>query len=65
MPETPRKKARRASITARWNKDLSISLYARGGKVFKTRAPAGPHDVSAFLSGWFGDEKQRVRWVYA
>lgn len=64
MPETPRKKARPASITARRNKDLSISLYARGGKVFKTRAAASREDVAAFLSGWFGDEKQRVRWVY-
>lgn len=55
-------------ITARWNKDLSVSLYARGKLVQKIpyRTWADPREhAEAFMDGWFDGEPHRVRWVYA
>lgn len=53
------------ALTARWNKDLSITLYCGGRKVYKTRGPALKADVNPFLEGWFGGKAHSVRWVYA
>lgn len=56
------------ALTARWNKDLTITLYCQGRKVFRTRK--GAHrdpreEIAAFLDGWFGEHPNKVRWIYA
>lgn len=56
-----------ASIHARWNKDLTITLYCRGRKIYRTRKGRieSPKDIQPFLDGWFGENPQIVRWTYA
>lgn len=60
---------RHPKITARWNKDLTVTLYANGIAVLKRmRLIGGKSDIDPFLIGWFGTEDRsqwRVRWVYA
>lgn len=57
------------TITARWNKDLTVTLYARGRVVLKRKKLlTGKRDIDPFLRGWFNTDdrsKWKVRWVYA
>jgi len=55
------------ALVARWNKDLSITLYCRGRKVarYETGSLGAKESAEAFISGWFGDHPKRVRWVFA
>jgi hypothetical protein len=59
-------------ITARWNKNLTITLYVDGRAVCKRiRVWAGesPTDaISGFCEGWFKTadrSKWNIRWIYA
>lgn len=56
------------AIHAVWNKDMSISLFARGKLVFKADAPGfALQSARAFMIGWFDNEnllQHRVRWTF-
>lgn len=59
---------RPTQIHARWNKDLTITLYAGGRKLFRTRKGSytpPKEDIQPFLDGWFGDHPQNIRWSFA
>ena len=63
---------RRLSLHARWNKDLSITLYARGKKICSYPMIVPIHTskedaIRGFATGWFGSENPadwRIRWTY-
>lgn len=46
------KQKRPSLLIKRWNKDLSISLIARGRVVFRAK---DTDSIEAFCRGWFGD----------
>lgn len=60
------KRYKAPKITARWNKDLTVSLYARGKLVYKCTNTFNPKECAeAWMNGWFSGEAHNVRWIYA
>ncbi len=62
--ETPHKPL---PLRARWNADMSITLYAHHTKVAKFASVFARQDVDNYCEGWFGttDKTQwRIRWTY-
>lgn len=59
---------RPAPIRARWNADLSITLYSHHTKVAKFKGVDARRSVEDFCAGWFGtaDQKEwRISWAFA
>ena len=53
------------ALTARWNKDLTITIYCNGRKIHKTRYTSSKSEMKPFFDGWFGESPHNVRWIYA
>ena len=61
-----------AKITARWNKDLTVTLYASGKKLIKVNIgywhKSADEAIAPFCAGWFGSDNPadwRVKWKLA
>ena len=53
------------TLTIRWNKDMSISIYSRGKVVHKFCGVFAKADTENFLDGWFNGVERKVRWIIA
>jgi hypothetical protein len=52
-------------LTARYNKDLSITLSCRGKKIFRTRGYGSLTQAESFITGWFDGGAEKVTWKFS
>ena len=55
--------ARKIKLHRVWNKDGTVTIFARGKKVWKSRAYDTGNSSQHFMEGWFGTSDQ-TQWNF-